>query len=486
MKLKSLNIGRLTTNNNIVLAPMAGYTDDAFRSLAVKLGAGFCVTEMVSAKGLAYKNENTRELLKLADNENATAVQLFGREPDFLRRACESVDLAPFEIVDINMGCPVTKIYSNGEGSRLMEEPELAQKIVSECVKSGKTITVKFRAGVYENELLAVDFAKRMEDAGASLITIHGRTREGMYSGPVHYDQIAKAKEVVKIPVIANGGIFSVEDARLMIERTGADGVALATVISQYASAIAVVIILSVRREAVYALCLSKLTISKPILLKMLRFGVPNGIQNSMFSISNVLLTSAVNTLDTYALSAKTIAMNVTTILHNVAAAYTNAALTFSAQNYGAKNPRRIKRSVLVGLLQAFILTMGSSILCFSFIEPISDFYISSADTGRDFIIAYVRDVCIATLPLYFIASIMNVLSGTLRGVGYSLSPMFISVFGICGFRIVWIYTAINTPVFHTLWGLYLSYPISWSIVILGLLGILFTAWKKMKKNFRV
>ena len=228
MKLKSLNIGRLTTNNNIVLAPMAGYTDDAFRSLAVKLGAGFCVTEMVSAKGLAYKNENTRELLKLADNENATAVQLFGREPDFLRRACESVDLAPFEVVDINMGCPVTKIYSNGEGSRLMEEPELAQKIVSECVKSGKTITVKFRAGVYENELLAVDFAKRMEDAGASLITIHGRTREGMYSGPVHYDQIAKAKEAVKIPVIANGGIFSVEDARLMIERTGADGVALA------------------------------------------------------------------------------------------------------------------------------------------------------------------------------------------------------------------------------------------------------------------
>ena len=265
-----------------------------------------------------------------------------------------------------------------------------------------------------------------------------------------------------------------------------ADGVALATVISQYASAIAVVIILSVRREAVYALCLSKLTISKPILLKMLRFGVPNGIQNSMFSISNVLLTSAVNTLDTYALSAKTIAMNVTTILHNVAAAYTNAALTFSAQNYGAKNQGRIKRSVLVGLLQAFILTMGSSILCFSFIEPISDFYISSADTGRDFIIAYVRDVCIATLPLYFIASIMNVLSGTLRGVGYSLSPMFISVFGICGFRIVWIYTAFNTPVFHTLWGLYLSYPISWSIVILGLLGILFTAWKKMKKNFRI
>ena len=228
MKLKSLNIGRLSTKNNLLLAPMAGYTDNAFRSLAFTLGAGICVTEMVSAKGLTYKNENTRELLTLAKNESMTAVQLFGREPEILRRACESDDLKNFEIVDINMGCPVNKIYSNGEGSRLMEEPELAQNIVKECVKSGKIITVKFRTGICENKLLAVDFAKRMEDAGASMVTVHGRTREGMYSGPVHYDEIAKVKKSITIPVIANGGIFTVEDANLMFERTGADGIALA------------------------------------------------------------------------------------------------------------------------------------------------------------------------------------------------------------------------------------------------------------------
>lgn len=228
MKLKSLSIGRLTAQNNIVLAPMAGYTDSAFRSLAYTLGAGFCVTEMVSAKGLMYKSENTKELLVTEENEDITAVQLFGREPDILRKACESYDLEKFDIVDINMGCPVTKIYSNGEGSRLMEEPLLAQEIVKECVKSGKIITVKFRAGIVEGNLLATDFAKRMEDAGASLITVHGRTREGMYSGPVHFDEIASVVKAVSIPVIANGGIFSEKDADYMLENTGAAGVGIA------------------------------------------------------------------------------------------------------------------------------------------------------------------------------------------------------------------------------------------------------------------
>ncbi len=227
MKLKSLDIGRLTTNNNIFLAPMAGYTDYAFRSLCSKLGAGFAVTEMVSAKGLAYNNENTKELLRKGEEEKCVAVQLFGREPYYLRKACESEELKDFDIIDINMGCPVTKIYNNGEGSRLMQEPELAGKIVEECVKSGKTITVKFRAGITDDNLLAYDFARRMEQSGASLVTVHGRTREGMYSGRVHYNEIAKIKNALKIPVIANGGIFTVQDADYMIEQTGADGVAI-------------------------------------------------------------------------------------------------------------------------------------------------------------------------------------------------------------------------------------------------------------------
>lgn len=228
MKLKSLDIGRLTTKNNIFFAPMAGFSDYAFRSLASKLGAGFCVTEMVSAKGLYYNSENTKDLLYIHPNEGPVSVQIFGSDPKIMRFACESEYLKHFDVVDINMGCPVNKIYSNGEGSKLMENPDLAEKIVSECVKSGKTITVKFRAGIYEKQLLALDFAKRLEGAGASLITVHGRTKEGLYSGKVHFDEIEKVKNAVKVPVIANGGIFTVEDANEMILKTGADGVAIA------------------------------------------------------------------------------------------------------------------------------------------------------------------------------------------------------------------------------------------------------------------
>lgn len=207
---------------------MAGYSDYAFRGLCSKLGAGLVVTEMVSAKGLLYKNENTEALLRKCEDESLTAAQLFGSEPDVLRAACESEALANYEIVDINMGCPVNKIYGNGEGSRLMEEPELAEAIVRECSRSGKIITVKFRAGIYENRLIAADFAKRMEQAGASLITLHGRTREGMYSGDVHYDEIEKAVAAVNIPVVANGGIFTEEDAERLMNSTGAAGVAIA------------------------------------------------------------------------------------------------------------------------------------------------------------------------------------------------------------------------------------------------------------------
>ena len=228
MKLKSLDIGRLTTKNNLFFAPMAGFSDYAFRSLAARLGAGMCVTEMVSAKGLYYNNENTKDLLFIHPSEGCVSVQIFGSDPKIMRFACESEYLKEFDVVDINMGCPVHKIYSNGEGSRLMEDMPLAEKIVSECVKSGKTITVKFRAGIYENNLCAVEFAKRLEGAGASLITLHGRTKEGLYSGKVHFDEIERVKKSVKIPVIANGGIFTLSDANEMMDKTGADGVAIA------------------------------------------------------------------------------------------------------------------------------------------------------------------------------------------------------------------------------------------------------------------
>jgi len=228
MQTKPLTIGDITVHNNVLLAPLAGYTNYALRRLCKEYGAGLCYTEMVSAKGLKYGSENTRELLYTDDNEGLCAAQIFGSDPDIMRWACENEALAPFPIVDINMGCPVPKIYKNGEGSALMENPALAEKIVRECVKSGKTVTVKFRIGIDESLLITKEFAKRMEGAGASLITVHGRTKDKVYAGEVNYKEIAAAKKAVKIPVIANGGVFSNADAEKLIAETGADGVMVA------------------------------------------------------------------------------------------------------------------------------------------------------------------------------------------------------------------------------------------------------------------
>ena len=228
MQLSPIFIHNLKIENNVFAAPLAGYTNYAFRRLCKSYGAGLCFTEMVSAKGLKYGSENTAELLYTDEHEGVTAAQIFGSEPETMRMACEHEKLAPFPIVDINMGCPVPKIYKNGEGSALLENPRLAEKIVKECVKSGKIITVKFRIGVDENHLITADFAKRMEDAGASLITVHGRTRDKIYADAVHYDEIAQAKKAVKIPVIANGGVFSDADAEKLLKETGADGVMVA------------------------------------------------------------------------------------------------------------------------------------------------------------------------------------------------------------------------------------------------------------------
>ncbi|MBQ8308826.1 MAG: tRNA-dihydrouridine synthase [Clostridia bacterium] len=228
MKLMSVKIGDFTAENNVFLAPLAGYTNYAFRRLCKGYGAGLCYTEMVSAKGLKYGSENTEELLYTDEYEGVAAAQIFGSDPDIMRAACENEKLAPFPIVDINMGCPVPKIYKNGEGSALLENPALAEKIVKECVKSGKIVTVKFRIGVRENEYITKEFAKRMEGAGASLLTVHGRTRDKMYAGEVHFEEIAAAKNAVDIPVIANGGVFSDADAENLLKKTGADGVMVA------------------------------------------------------------------------------------------------------------------------------------------------------------------------------------------------------------------------------------------------------------------
>ena len=228
MQIKELSIANVKIKNNVFLAPMAGYTDYCFRHLQLEQGVGLAFTELVSAKGLMYGSNGSKELLYSGEDISSTAVQLFGADPYYMRSACESEMLKDFNIVDINMGCPVPKVYKNGEGSALLADMNMARSVVSECVKSGKVITAKIRTGLKYGDDIASEYTKMLEDEGVSLITIHGRVREAYYSGEVDYKAIEKAKKSVKIPVIANGGIFTLQDANLMIERTGADGVMLA------------------------------------------------------------------------------------------------------------------------------------------------------------------------------------------------------------------------------------------------------------------
>ena len=229
MRLKKIELKGLTIKNNVLLAPLAGYTNAVFRGMCESLGAGLSFTEMVSAKGLCYNSENTRELLQLTPiYGGVNAVQLFGSEPEYMRRAALSEDIAPFDLIDINMGCPVPKIFKNGEGSALLKDVPLAQKLVKAAKQSGKAVSVKFRIGVDGEHIITRDFAIAMQDAGADMLTIHGRTRDKMYSGEVNYKEIAAAKAAVQIPVIANGGVFSNADAEKLICETGADGVMVA------------------------------------------------------------------------------------------------------------------------------------------------------------------------------------------------------------------------------------------------------------------
>ncbi len=228
MQTRALVVGNTQVKNNIFLAPMAGYTDYAFRKLALSLGAGLAFTELVSAKGLMYGGNGSKELLFSGSDINNTAVQIFGADAYYMRSACESEYLKDFKIVDINMGCPVPKVFKNGEGSALLTDIKKAESIIKECVKSGKNVTAKIRTGQKAGDDIASEFAKMAENAGACLITVHGRVRETYYSGEPDYNAIEKAKNAVKIPVIANGGLFTIEDCEKMISLTGADGVMLA------------------------------------------------------------------------------------------------------------------------------------------------------------------------------------------------------------------------------------------------------------------
>ena len=222
----SLKIGNVTLENNLILAPMAGVTDLPFRLLCKEQGAGLICTEMISAKAIYFKNKNTETLMEIDERERPVSLQLFGSDPDLMAEIARQIEPRNFDILDINMGCPVPKVVNNGEGSALMKNPRLVHEIVSKVSNAiEKPLTIKIRKGFAEDCVNAVEIAKIAEDAGAAAVAVHGRTREQYYAGNADWDIIRKVKEAVSIPVIGNGDVDSPQKAEALVRETGCDGI---------------------------------------------------------------------------------------------------------------------------------------------------------------------------------------------------------------------------------------------------------------------
>lgn len=269
----------------------------------------------------------------------------------------------------------------------------------------------------------------------------------------------------------------------VIVFKMSVSGVAIATIASQYISAVAVIMVLFKRKGNPYTLNRSMLKIDKDILKQILKLGLPAGFQGTLFSISNIILTAGMNSLPTTDISGKTIAINIEGLVHTSMNSYLHAAMTFTGQNYGAKKPERIKKSIIYAVIQVTVIGIVGGQLLNLFSEPLASLYIDVNDPNKEAVLKAAMELMSFMLAVYFMCGIMDTLSGALRGLGYSVIPMIVSIGAICVLRAIWVFCVFPTEQFHSLIGIYTIYPISWFLGLSSLAIALFILYKKVKRQ---